>query len=71
VAQPEEFAGHEDRNLIDTDPGRTERMQQHLQARRAQLRSGPREALQNLSDTDRQHLQALGYLEESDPRPAD
>lgn len=63
--------GHEDQDLAQADPDRAERMIEQLQARRARLRNGPREARQNLTDQDRSHLRALGYLEEPDPHESD
>ncbi|MFQ5416153.1 MAG: sulfatase [Myxococcota bacterium] len=55
--------GHEDRELSDLDPERTERMRAELLGLQAELQTGRRENLQRLSDRDRRNLEALGYTE--------
>jgi arylsulfatase A-like enzyme len=59
--------GDEDRNLVDTDPERAEDLRRQLHGLRRQLRRGPQEARQDLSDTHRRHLRALGYIGDADP----
>jgi arylsulfatase len=58
--------GNEESDLAQTEPERARRMRERLRELRGQLREGHGETQQRLSDADRRHLRALGYIEESE-----
>jgi arylsulfatase A-like enzyme len=59
--------GHEDLELSRSEPERARHLRERLADLRANLRRGHHEARQRLSEEDRRNLQALGYIEESEP----
>jgi arylsulfatase A-like enzyme len=58
--------GREDRDLSRSEPERARRMRDRLADVRADLRRGPQETRQRLSEADRRNLKALGYIEASE-----
>jgi arylsulfatase len=63
--------GLEDQNLMHTEPERARRLRERLNDLRAHLGRGRGETRQELSDSERRNLRALGYIEEPETPDTD